>query len=459
MGNNNAFSILIFVLLILFFMGADSATSGETPQENDTQKEDSDASQPQYLSIQQFLDLRLKGVKAVFIDVRPNQEDYLAGHIPGAGHFPFQHLEKIVGVVPPDQKIIVTCGCSPFKKCPHAVPGAKRLMAKGFKDVNVLVLPKGISSWTMTPLEKGAPKQGKPIKALTSVGLTIITPGDPWIVVSEEYILRRLKGSLPNLEIKRISAATETGKAMIQKHQIAMLPALLLDKRLEKTPFFKDWLSRGFLQPIADEYLVTKGINEPGVFLNRPPEKDVLGVFFLSQCPSAVQAVLDLLAARDTGTLPPWMKLSYHFIIFRKQLPPSGNKAIPLQGLQQMFRSMRGEAELEEDIRQLVILKYFPDKFAAYFRARSKDYKDKSKKDAWEKAAEGAGLDPSNIYQRFDQEGIVLAQAEADLVKALGIHVSPTLLWENNQVIPKMDINKIPGLGGLKLTPAGSCRQ
>jgi protein-disulfide isomerase-like protein with CxxC motif len=120
---------------------------------------------------------------------------------------------------------------------------------------------------------------------------------------------------------------------------------------------------------------------------------------------------------------------------------------------------MRGEAELEEDIRQLVILKYFPDKFAAYFRARSKDYKDKSKKDAWEKAAEGAGLDPSNIYQRFDQEGIVLAQAEADLVKALGIHVSPTLLWENNQVIPKMDINKIPGLGGLKLTPAGSCRQ
>jgi hypothetical protein len=459
MGNNNAFSILIFVLLILFFMRADSATSGETPQENDTQKEDSDASQPQYLSIQQFLDLRLKSVKAVFIDVRPNQEDYLAGHIPGAGHFPFQHLEKIVGVVPPDQKIIVTCGCSPFKKCPHAVPGAKRLMAKGFKDVNVLVLPKGISSWAMTPLEKGVPKQGKPIKALTSVGLTIITPGDPWIVVSEEYILRRLKGRLPNLEIKRISAATEAGKAMIQKHQIAMLPALLLDKRLEKTPFFKDWLSLGFLQPIADEYLVTKGINEPGVFLNRLPEKDALGVFFMSHCPAGIQAVLDLLDARDAGTLPPWMKLSYHYIISRKKLLRSGDKALPLQGIHQMFRSMYGEAELEEDIRQLVVLKYFPEKFAAYFRARFKDYKDKAKKDAWEKAAKEAGINPSSISQRLNQEGILLAQAEADLVMALGIHVSPTLLWENNQVIPKTDINRIPGLGALKLTPAEDCRQ
>ena len=459
MANDRPFSLLICVLLILFFFGADSATSGETPQENDAQKEDSDASQPRYLSIQQFLDLRLKGVTAVFIDVRPNQEDYLAGHIPGAGHVPFQHLEKIAGVIPPDQKIIVTCGCSPFKKCPHAVPGARRLIAKGFKDVNVLVLPKGISSWTVTSLEKGTPQQRKPIKALTSVGLTIITPGEPWIVVSEEYVLRRLKEKLPNLEIKRISAATETGKAIIQKHQISMLPALLLDKRLEKTPFFKDWLGRGFLKPTADEYLVTKGINEPGVFLNRLPEKDVLGVFIMSHCPAGVQVVLDLLAARDAGTLPPWMKLSYHYIISRKKLPPSGNKAIPLQGLHQIFRSMYGEAELEEDIRQLVILKYFPDKFAAYFRARFKDYKDKPKKDVWEKAAEGAGLDPSNIRQRFNQEGILLAQAEADLVKALGIHVSPTLLWENNQVIPKTDINKIPGLGALKLTPAEICRQ
>jgi rhodanese-related sulfurtransferase len=459
MANNRPFSLLICVLMILFFLGTHSATPGETPQENDTQKEDSDAPQLRYLSIQQFLDLRLKGVTAVFIDVRPNLEDYLAGHIPGAGHFPFQHLEKIADIVPPDHKIIVTCGCSPFKKCPHAVPGAKRLIAMGFKDVNVLVLPNGISSWKVTPLEKGTPKQRKPIMALSSVGLTIITPDEPWIEVSEEYVLRRLKGKLPNLEIKRISAATEKGKTMIQKHQIAMLPALLLDKRLEKTPFFKDWLSRGFLKPVADEYLVTKGINEPSVFLNRLPEKDVLGVFIMSHCPAGVQAVLDLLAARDTGMLPPWINLSYHYIISRKELPPSVNKAIPMQGLQQMFRSMYGEAELEEDIRQLVILKYFPDKFAAYFRARFKDYNDKSKKDTWEKVAEGVGLDPSNIRQRFNQEGILLAQAEADLVKALGIHVSPTLLWENNQVIPKTDINKIPGLGGLKLTPVGTCRQ
>jgi hypothetical protein len=179
----------------------------------------------------------------------------------------------------------------------------------------------------------------------------------------------------------------------------------------------------------------------------------------MSHCPAGIQAVLDLLAARNAGMLPPWMKLSYHYIISRKKLPPSGNKAISLQGLQQMFRSMYGEAELEEDIRQLVILKYFPDKFAAYFRARFKDYKDKPKKDAWEKAAEGAGLDPSNIRQRFNQEGILLAQAEADLVKALGIHVSPTILWENNQVIPKTDINKIPGLEALRLTPAENCRQ
>ena len=459
MAHDRPFPLLICILLVLFFFGADSSMSGETHQESNTQKQDSDASQPRYLSIQQFLDLRLRGVTAVFIDVRPNHEDYLAGHIPGAGHFPFQHLEKIVGVIPPDQKIIVTCGCSPFEECPHAVPGARLLIAKGFKDVNVLVLPEGISSWTVTPLEKGTPKQTKPIKTFISVGLTIITPGEPWIVVSEEYILRRLKGKLPNLEIKRISAATETGKAVIQKHQIAMLPALLLDKRLEKTPFFKDWLSRGFLKPIGDEYLVTKGINEPGVFLNRLPEKDVLGVFIMSHCPAGIQIVLDLLAARDAGTLPPWMKLSYHYIISRKKLPPAGNKAIPLQGFQQMFKSMYGEAELEEDIRQLVILKYFPDKFAAYFRARFKDYKDKSKKDAWEKVAERVGLDPLNIRQRFNQEGILLAQTEADLVKALGIHVSPTLLWENNQVIPKTDINKIPGLGGLELTPAESCRK
>jgi len=97
-------------------------------------------------------------------------------------------------------------------------------------------------------------------------------------------------------------------------------------------------------------------------------------------------------------------------------------------------QSLHGIDEAKEDARQVIIMKYYPDKFYSYLKDMNNDCysvaQDAGKLDeCWKKAAQNLGFDIKKIETAaYGEEGInLLKQNEADADK-YGISGSPTLV-------------------------------
>ena len=83
--------------------------------------------------------------EAIVIDVRTPGE-YQEGHIPGVANIPLDELEKRIGEVPKDKKVVLIC-----RTGNRSAQGTKLLRGKGF--TNVYNSTAGMSSWK-GPVEK-----------------------------------------------------------------------------------------------------------------------------------------------------------------------------------------------------------------------------------------------------------------------------------------------------------------
>ena len=84
--------------------------------------------------------LRLWQAKeAILIDVRTPAE-YREGHIPGVANIPLDELEKRLGEIPKDKKVVLIC-----RTGNRSAQGARFLRSKGFD--NVFNSTGGMSSW------------------------------------------------------------------------------------------------------------------------------------------------------------------------------------------------------------------------------------------------------------------------------------------------------------------------
>ncbi len=84
--------------------------------------------------------LRLWQTKeAILIDVRTPPE-YREGHIPGVANIPLDELEKRLGEIPRDKKVVLIC-----RTGNRSAQGTKLLRGKGFD--NVFNSTGGMSTW------------------------------------------------------------------------------------------------------------------------------------------------------------------------------------------------------------------------------------------------------------------------------------------------------------------------
>ena len=151
--------------------------------------------------------------------------------------------------------------------------------------------------------------------------------------------------------------------------------------------------------------------------------------------------------ALNENKLPPDISLEVHYILSQACLTRTaeGMKVV------EPPRSTHGLGEVEEDIRQLVIRKYFPDKWGAYIMKRSYQFESSY----WDEAAEGSGLALSAVRQHArSEEGKTLLMQDALIAAELGIAASPTFLWENRVILRAESLKKVVGL---ELEPTGSC--
>ena len=228
----------------------------------------------------------------------------------------------------------------------------------------------------------------------------------------------------------------------------SFLPVYLIKKTPEWGKKLEQPLQAGYIQQNENYYILLHQ-TRTGVYQNKEAKPGVLEIFVMSQCPYGVMAEGLVIEGKNAGKLPADKTIRLRYIV-------NYNKDT------KEFQSLHGSAEWEEDVRQLLIAKYYPEKLWKYLEIRNKDYRSSR----WDKAMKEAGINANKINKKFDTEGLELLQAEAAYVQEYGIGASPSFLWEGKEVLDFGTVSQKPGLEfldpskgkqGSATAPAGSC--
>lgn len=227
----------------------------------------------------------------------------------------------------------------------------------------------------------------------------------------------------------------------------SFLPLYLVKKTPELRTKLEQQINAGYVQE-NDDYLIFPHLTRTGVYREKEAKPGLLEVFVMSQCPFGAMAENLIIQAQKDGKLPKDTEIKLRYVVSYD--PQNG------------FRSLHGSAEWEENIRQLLIAKYYPKKFWKYLEIRNKDYRSSR----WDKAMDEAGISSKKIMKKFDTEGVELLKAEAAYGQEYAVSASPTFLWEGKEVLDFGSVSQKPGLEFLNparaqqdgaAAPAGSC--
>ncbi len=228
---------------------------------------------------------------------------------------------------------------------------------------------------------------------------------------------------------------------------MSFLPLYLV----KKTPQVREKLAQHIAAGYAlenDDYIILPRATRTGVYETKTANPNVLEIFVMSQCPYGAMAENLVIEAQKNNQIPADKTIKLRYIV-------SYNEKAG-------FQSLHGSAEWEENIRQLLIAKYYPTKFWKYLEIRNKDYRSSR----WDKAMDEAGINVNKIMKKFDTEGVELLKAEAAYSEAYSINASPSFLWEGKEVLDFGSVSKKQGLEflnparnqqGGQAVPAGSC--
>ncbi len=247
----------------------------------------------------------------------------------------------------------------------------------------------------------------------------------------------QLKSYFPGLEVKTVDYDTPEGKELYQKTGVKFLPALLFDESVTKAEAYAQFARR--FNKVGDYYQIRvrakfdptaeicdnkkddtgNGLvdcDDPTckqTLTCREEKKGELAVFVMSQCPYGVRA---LNAMKEVfGALGDNVKFSIHYIADKT---PTG------------FRSLHGQGEVDEDIRELCAIKHYAKdrKYMEYIWCRNKDIRSKD----WEKCTGSNGISADVIRKCAEgEEGKKLLEEDIKIAQALQIGASPTWLANN----------------------------
>lgn len=153
-------------------------------------------------------------------------------------------------------------------------------------------------------------------------------------------------------------------------------------------------------------------------------DKPNVKMFVMTYCPYGEQAENGLGPAiasigADKITFEP------HFVIYSNYQGGGPNYCFDNES---QYCSMHGINELREGIRQLVIWKYWPDKWWAYVDKVNAETSTGDIESKWAGIADSVGLKSADIQSNFDKEALALLKAEAELNAKYSVRGSPTVL-------------------------------
>ena len=278
--------------------------------------------------------------------------------------------------------------------------------------------------------------------------LTVLTDDD-CLSCNDERAVDVLKKDFKGLYEKRLDIDSGEGRELIGNLEVTVLPIFLFDSRVSKTPKFEGYSQSQALAPVGeagDNFLVTNVM--PLKMLDREKVDKRIDLMAASLCPYS--AAVENALIEKLRSLPEEDKfdLRIHFIL---------NSLAKADGTQELLlESPRGDEEIEEDKRQVVMQKYYSDKYFDYLIDRNNNpYGD------WKEIANNAGLPADEIEARVAREGESLLRDSASLPAEFGLTGVPAYFYENQQIVLTLDdLKKLEFLSDLDLSDSdlGVCQ-
>ena len=295
-------------------------------------------------------------------------------------------------------------------------------------------------------------------------------------------VIKKLGKSFKGLHVERHDWSGEKCKKILEREGLKFLPVFLFDESVKENPDYKQMARYLVPTPLGDllqlkypaEFdpraeICNNGKDDTGngkvdcddpacgsnaVCRDEVPAR--LDVFTMSQCPFGTKALDSM--EEVLGALEGRIDFRIHFIAREK-----GDG----------FRSLHGQPEVEENIREICAIKHYPKnrRYMKYIWCRNRKIKDKN----WKACTGKNGIDARVIEKcSTGEEGKALLREDIKLAGKLGIGASPTWLANNRFIFSALSPESIKqnlckrnkGLKGCEkklsnksLVPAGSvCR-
>lgn len=248
-------------------------------------------------------------------------------------------------------------------------------------------------------------------------------------------------------KVTKLTLAQAAQDAKLAGFDYSFLPLYII----KKTNDIRQKLGQHIQYGVAiekEEYILLPKQTNQGVYTNKTAQPKVMDLFVMSQCPYGVMAENRIIQAKKDGKLADDKNIRVRYVVSYNE--------------KDGFSSLHGSGEWEEDIRQLLIAKYYPSKFWKYLEIRNKDYRSSR----WDKAMEEAGVNVKKIMKKFDTEGVELLKQEAKYASEYGINASPSFVWEGQVKLDFGGVAALEGFGFMNpnaaagnnnAVPAGSC--
>jgi thiol-disulfide isomerase/thioredoxin len=228
---------------------------------------------------------------------------------------------------------------------------------------------------------------------------------------------KNIKNIIPEARPKELDYNSSEAKEWIERLGINFIPYIIFEKKIEQSDKFFELVRSGMIEKKVGEYVVPERLFAPiGVMLFRREKIPYrIDLFLMSYCPAGKDA------QRQMGNYieknPNSFKVVCRYITKFREFG---------------IDSFHGPDEIKEDIHQLLIQKYHPDKFWEYLK-RYHEGK------GFEVACGELEIDSSELMQR-KAEGITFLEEDFNLCKELGINFSPTILLQNQILLASMNI-------------------
>jgi len=252
-------------------------------------------------------------------------------------------------------------------------------------------------------------------------------------------VIGKLQATLKGLKVKRCDWSTPECKQTFEREGLKYLPAYLFEKSVKKHLDYSK-IAR-YLRPTPKGSLLTlrfpaefdpkaeicdnnKDDTGNGLVDCQDPDckkkvicrKEIpkrLEVFAMSQCPYGTKALDSMGEVLDAFKRK--IDFRIHYIAHEQK----GG-----------FKSLHGQAEVDENIRELCAIKHYPKnyKYMEYIWCRNKNIKDKN----WRACTGKNGIREEVIYKcSTGEEGKKLLREDIKMARELGITASPTWLANN----------------------------